>query len=402
MTTASPLTPSGELPSLDGVATSVLRLNPLLRELQSRAPVCRVRTPAGDEAWLVTRHAELKQLLLDERLGRTHADPPNAPPLRPQPHAGHAHQRRGPADRPQDPRRSAVDARPPNFSARRVLNLKPKVEALAEGVLADLVAQGPPADLHANFSMPLSLLVLCELIGVPAEDHGRLITLLTSMAELDSLESAEAGRQALFDYLAELAGRKRTEPGDDVISRLAASGVTDERIAPVTAGLLFAGLDAVASHIDLGVALLSAHPEQCAAALRNPEAMTHAVEEVLRAAKAGSSILPRYASEDVDVAGVTIRRGELVLLDFTLPNFDAQVFTDAETFDITRSPNPHLTFGHGIWHCVGAPLARVQLKTAYTVLFTRLPDLRLAVPVEELQMVGGQLSSALDGLPVTW
>lgn len=401
MTTASPLTPSGELPSLDGVATSVLRLNPLLRELQSRAPVCRVRTPAGDEAWLVTRHAELKQLLLDERLGRTHADPPNAPRFVRNPMLDMLIS----DEDPQTARKTHAEVRSmlaPNFSARRVLNLKPKVEALAEGVLAGLVAQGPPADLHANFSMPLSLLVLCELIGVPAEDHGRLITLLTSMAELDSLESAEAGRQALFDYLAELAGRKRTEPGDDVISRLAASGVTDERIAPVTAGLLFAGLDAVASHIDLGVALLSAHPEQCAAALRNPEAMTHAVEEVLRAAKAGSSILPRYASEDVDVAGVTIRRGELVLLDFTLPNFDAQVFTDAETFDITRSPNPHLTFGHGIWHCVGAPLARVQLKTAYTVLFTRLPDLRLAVPVEELQMVGGQLSSALDGLPVTW
>ncbi|KJY41423.1 cytochrome P450 [Streptomyces sp. NRRL B-1568] len=401
MTTASPLTPSGELPSLDGVATSVLRLNPLLRELQNRAPVCRVRTPAGDEAWLVTRHAELKQLLLDERLGRTHADPPSAPRFVRNPMLDMLIS----DEDPQTARKTHAEVRSmlaPNFSARRVLNLKPKVEALAEGVLAGLVAQGPPADLHANFSMPLSLLVLCELIGVPAEDHGRLITLLTSMAELDSLESAEAGRQALFDYLAELAGRKRTAPGDDVISRLAASGVTDERIAPVTAGLLFAGLDAVASHIDLGVALLSAHPEQCAAALRNPEAMTHAVEEVLRAAKAGSSILPRYASEDVDIAGVTIRRGELVLLDFTLPNFDAQVFTDAETFDITRSPNPHLTFGHGIWHCVGAPLARVQLKTAYTVLFTRLPDLRLAVPVEELQMVGGQLSSALDGLPVTW
>ncbi|MFJ2115498.1 MULTISPECIES: cytochrome P450 [unclassified Streptomyces] len=391
---------SQELPAYRGESPSVLRLSPLLRDLQTRAPLCKVRTPAGDEGWLVTRHAELKQLLHDERLGRAHADLANAPRYVRNPFLDMLV-----VDDADLARKVHAEARAlltPNFSARRVLNLMPKVEAVAEAVLENFLAQGPPADLHSGFSTPMSLGVLSELLGVPAEDRGRLVSALARMGDLGDLAGVQEGQRDLFGYLGELAGRKRTEPADDVISRLCESEPSDERIGPISAGLLFAGLESVAGHIDLGVALFSLHPEQRAAAMGDPGLMAGAVEEILRSAKAGGSVLPRYATDDVEIGGVTIRTGELVLLDFTLSNFDRQVFDAPELFDIRRSPNPHLTFGHGMWHCIGAPLARMQLRTAYTLLFTRLPGLRLARPVEELRVPGGQLSGGLSELPVVW
>ncbi|GAB2809208.1 cytochrome P450 [Streptomyces chlorus] len=394
------MTTSQELPSLKGVPPTVLRLSPLLRELQTSGSVCRVRTPAGDEGWLVTRHAELKELLRDERLARAHPDPANAPRYVHNPFLDMLV-----SDDAEVAHKLHSETRAmltPNFSARRVLNMMPKVEAIAEAVLESFIAQGPPADLHGGFSMPFSLAVLGELIGVPAEDRELLVTLLSQMGGLDDPDTVQDGQQDLFGYLVELAGRKRADPGDDVISRLCVKEPSDARIGPIAAGVLFAGLEAVASHIDLGVVLFGLHPEQLAAAIADPKAMAGAVEEILRSAKAGGSVLPRYATEDVEIGGVTIRFGELVLLDFTLSNFDAQVFDDPEVFDITRSPNTHLTFGHGMWHCIGAPLARMQLQTAYTLLFTRLPGLRLARPIEELQVLGGRLSAGLTEVPVTW
>lgn len=387
-------------PSLAAEARTVLRLSPLLRDLQSRAPVCKVRTPAGDEGWLVTRHSELKQLLHDERLERAHTDPANAPRYVRNPlldllvtddvdgaRAVHAEMRA---------------LLTPQFSARRVLDLAPKVEALAEQALAHLTAQGPPADLHDHFSMPFSLSVLCTLIGVPAAEQGQLIAALAKLGEIDDLPRAQEAQDELFGLLSGLARRKRTAPEDDVISRLSRKVPSDDRIGPIVAGLLFAGLDSVASHIDLGTVLFTQYPDQLAAALADEQLMRSGVEEILRSAKAGGSVLPRYATADVPVGDVTIRTGDLVLLDFTLVNFDRTVFDEPELFDIRRAPNPHLTFGHGMWHCIGAPLARVQLRTAYTLLFTRLPGLRPARPIEELGYSSGQLSAGLRQLSVTW
>ncbi len=265
------MTTSQELPSLKGVPPTVLRLSPLLRELQTSGSVCRVRTPAGDEGWLVTRHAELKELLRDERLARAHPDPANAPRYVHNPFLDMLV-----SDDAEVAHKLHSETRAmltPNFSARRVLNMMPKVEAIAEAVLESFIAQGPPADLHGGFSMPFSLAVLGELIGVPAEDRELLVTLLSQMGGLDDPDTVQDGQQDLFGYLVELAGRKRADPGDDVISRLCVKEPSDARIGPIAAGVLFAGLEAVASHIDLGVVLFGLHPEQLAAAMADPKAM---------------------------------------------------------------------------------------------------------------------------------
>jgi cytochrome P450 monooxygenase len=392
-------TSQDELPLLATEQEGLLRLRPntLLRELQEQAPICRVRTPAGDEAWLVTRYAEVKQLLMDERIGRSHLDPASAPRYVDSPLMDMLIIPDHEAAR--DAHKQARAWLAPNFTARRVMALKPRVEEVASSTLDSFVASGAPADLHGGFSFPFALLVLCELIGVPLDERDRLLEPMQQMGEVDNRDGAEGGMGALFDYAAELAAHKREFPGEDVISRMVQNGATDEQVGAIAANLLFAGLESIASHIDLGVALLTTHPEQRDTALAD---LPLAVEEVLRAAKAGGSALPRYAAEDIEVGGVTIRAGDLVLIDFTLANFDTQAFDDPSRFDVTRSPNAHLTFAHGIWHCVGAPLARVQLQVAFSTLFTRLPSLRLAVPVEELEMRGSGLSDGLGGLPVTW
>ena len=392
-------TSQDELPSLATEREGLLRLRPstLLRDLQEQAPICRVRTPAGDEAWLVTRYAEVKQLLMDERIGRSHLDPASAPRYVDNPLLDMLIIPDHEAARDAHKQTRAWLA--PNFTARRVLNLKPRVEAIAASTLDSFVEPGPPTDLHGGFSFPFALLVLCELIGVPLDERDRILEPLQQMGGVDDRDGAEGGMGAIFAYAAELGARKRAEPGEDVISRMVQNGATDEQVGPIAANLLFAGLESVASHIDLGVALLSTNPGQLEAALAN---LPTAVEEVLRAAKAGGSALPRYAAEDIEIGGVTIRAGDLVLIDFTLANFDTQAFDEPSTFDVTRSPNAHLTFAHGIWHCIGAPLARVQLQVAFSALFTRLPSLRLAVPIGDLQMRGGGLADGLGGLPVTW
>lgn len=390
-----------DLPKLGTGPSAMLRPPELLRDLQEQAPICKVITPAGDEAWLVTRHEEVKELLKDERINRSHADPPNAPRYVDTPFFNLLITDSDP-DEATRLHKSMRALLTPSFSARRLARLRHKVEALAEEMVQALVDKGPPADLHNDFSQPFALQVLYELIGIPVEDRMMILQLMGRMAVLHDPASAEKGAEELFAYISALVGRKRGQPGDDVISRLCEAGVEDERIGTLAAGVLFAGLDSVISHIDVGVLVLANNPDKRDLAMRDAGTMAIAVEEVLRAAKAGSSMLPRWAAGDVEIGDVTIKAGELVLLDFTLSNFDTRAFDEPDTFDVTRVPNPHLTFGHGMWHCIGAPLARVELQTAFSTLFRHLPDLRVAVAPEDLKLETGQLSGGLLELPVTW
>ncbi|MER7988715.1 cytochrome P450 [Streptomyces noursei] len=393
--------PHRDLPSLDLAPPGLLRVSPLLRDLQEQGPVCRVRTPAGDEGWLVTRHTVLKELLHDERIGHSHPDPANA-----------AQYVRNPFldlmitdTDAESARRTHTESRQllaPMFAARRVREMEPRVAAVVDAVLDDFTGHTPPADLHGGVSVPVATTVLCDVIGVPPQSREPLTALLSETAVLGDREGVRRMQRDLYAFVTDLVLRKRVEPGEDIITRLIEGGLSDERVTHLAVGLLFAGLDSVVTIMDHGVVLLASHPEQRAAALADPDVMTRAVEEVLRAAKAGGSILPRYATEDLTVGGETIRAGDLVLFDFSLPNFDERAFDEPERFDVTRSPNPHLTFAHGIWHCIGAPLARIELNTVFTQLFTRLPGLRLAHPADELAVRAGRLSGGLSELPVTW
>ena len=210
---------------------------------------------------------------------------------------------------------------------------------------------------------------------------------------------------SLIGYMRDLVVRKRQEPGDDVLSGLCAAEdgqLTDDEVAFFGAVLLFAGHVTTVGRTEAGILLLLSNPGAREALLRDPSLIEPAVEEVLRASTLGDFDLLRYARADVEAAGATIRAGEAVLLMIEAANKDERVFSEPERFDIARRPNPHLAFGHGPRFCIGAPLARLELRAVLGRLVARFPTLRLAVPLDRLHMQRDLIVSGFAELPVTW
>ncbi len=372
----------------------------------------RVVTPAGDPAWLVTGYDDVKALLSDPRLGRSHPEPDRAArfsnsaifggPMGDDPAAEAGEHARM--------RRLLV----PAFSARRMSELAPRVEAIATQLLDDMLDAGPPVDFHEAVSFPLPALVICELLGVPYEDRDDFRRWSDQAAHITDAELSQAGLAALWNFMHALVDRKRQQPGRDVISELLATADQDpdlssDGIAMLAAALLFAGHETTVAAIDRGVALLLTHPDQYAALQRDPSRVAPAVEEILRSSlpvPSGASDqaggLPRYAHHDIEFGGVSIAAGELVLLGLQGANQDHGTFPEPDRFDTQRTPNQHLSFGHGPRFCIGAPLARVELRILLTALPQRLPTLRLAVPAETLRSRDQLLTGGLVELPVTW
>jgi cytochrome P450 len=380
--------------------TDPLGVAPELRTLQSQGPVHRIRTAVGDDAWLVTGHAQVRQLLDDDRLGRSHPTPQTAA------RTGESALFGGPmgdyATEHADHARMRALLQP-HFSPRHLRALRPRVQTLTTSLLDDMLRQGPPADLHTAVALPLPILVICELLGVPYEDRDQFRAWSTDAANTVDRARSERGLAELFGYCFGLVARKRHEPGDDVISRLCASeGVSDDEAAGLSMALLFAGHETTVVQIGLGALLLLTNPEQWQTLVADPGLVPNAVEEILRAPGNGRGGIPRYAREDLEIAGALVRAGELVLLDNGAANHDPAVFPDPDRVDVTRSAAAHLSFGYGARYCIGAPLARIELQTVFSHLISRFPALRLAVPVEELTMRRDVLTGGLTALPVRW
>jgi cytochrome P450 monooxygenase len=227
---------------------------------------------------------------------------------------------------------------------------------------------------------------------------------LSGVGGVDSAESA-IGAEIFFDYLATLVAQKRAHPGDDLISALCESGHPDELVAGLVSLVSISYL-VTPSNLSAGIALFAANPDQRDKVVGQPELVPEAVEEMLRISKVGESCLPRYASADIEIGEVVIRAGDLVLCDHNSAGYDDRVFDEPERFDVTRSPNPHLAFSYGMTHCIGAPLARIELQEAIAGLLRHLPGLRLTVPIEEIPILGeegeDQLGGGIARLPVTW
>ncbi|MBU2663842.1 cytochrome P450 [Actinoplanes bogorensis] len=390
-----------ELPLVTLDQPTIMTFGDLRLDLQKQAGLCKIRTPAGHEAWLVTRHAEVKALLSDTRLGRSHPDPANAPKFLNNPMLDMLITDAPPAvERQEHMKKQRLYTG--SFAARRVLDQRARVEAISERMLDDILAKGMPADLHGDYSMPFSQEALCDMMGVPDADRTELLSMMDRVGNANDEADSYVGMDTLFAYSLGIAAKVRANPGDNVISRFTEAGLPDQEIATHIVALLFTGLSGLASHIDYGITLFLRNPDQLALAMADPEVMSQAVEEVLRAT-IGSPVLPRYAHEDIELDGKTIKQGELVMIDFSLANYDPRVFEEPFAFRVSRSPNPHFTFSYGMRHCTGAPLVRIVLHVAYSTLFRRIPSLKLAVPYEALHRhPGGRLAGGLAELPVTW
>lgn len=375
-----------------------LELAPLLSELQQDGAVHRVRTVVGDEAWLVTGYEEVRRLLTDDRLGRSHPDPASAARLGASffsgpignydtEHADHARMR------------SLLQ---PQFSPKLMRALRPRVEALTTALLDDLAEHGPPADLHQALALPLPVQVICELLGVPYAERDQFRGWSEAAGDTRDQARAEHGLRELYGYAQQLVARKRTQPGDDIISRLCAEDIGADEITVLSMGLLFAGHETTVVSIDYGVLCLLANPGQRQDLSRDPGRLSAVVEEMLRAPGNGGSGTTRYARTDLRIGEVTVRAGELVLLNTRAANHDPAAFSSPDLFDPTRQGPAHLTFGHGAHYCLGAPLARIELQAVFAQLPARFPQLRLSVPVRQLRLRRDAVTGGLMELPVEW
>ena len=377
-----------------------LQPSPELRTLQARGPVHRVRTATGDPAWLITGYQEVRRLLDDPRLGRSHPDPDRAA------RTGDSALFGGPLGdydtEAADHARMRTLLRP-HFTPGRMRELRPRVEALTAALLDELARHGPPADLVEALAVPLPVLVICELLGVPYHDRDKFRTWTRDAADIRDRTRSEHGLAELFGYGQQLVARKRAMPAGDIISRLCATpGTSDDEIAMMSMFLLFAGHETTVTAIGTGTLLLLTRPAQWRALAEDPALVPAAVEEMLRAGGQGGGGIPRYARTGLRIAGVTIRAGDLVLLDNGAANHDRAVFIDPERFEVTLPPVAHLSFGHGARYCLGAPLARIELQAVFSRLIPRFPALRLAEAAESLTFDRDTLTGGLTRLPVTW
>jgi cytochrome P450 len=380
------------------------------------ARVRRVTTLAGGPAWLVTRYDDVKALLADQRFGRAHPRPERAARVSSSAiFGGPTHDDAAAEDADRARMRRIVG---PVFSARRMAELRPRVAAIVGELLDAMFARTPPVDLHEAVSFPLPALVICELLGVPYADREDFRRWSDDAGNLLDAARAEAGLMQLWQYMRGLVEAKRARSGDDVLSLLLTTPhdgtlMGPDEAAMLGAGLLFAGHETTVTAIDAGVVRLLTNPGQRDALLEDPGLLDGAVEEILRAAlpvhddgpalsdDARNGLL-RYAREDVEFAGVAIAAGDLVLLGLRSANQDAERFPQPARFDVGRSPNPHLTFGFGPRFCLGAPLARLELRELFGALLRRRPDLALAVAPEQLRPRADVLTGGLAALPVTW
>ncbi|MFI6502365.1 cytochrome P450 [Nonomuraea typhae] len=380
------------------------------RELRNKEGIARVRTQAGDEVWLATGYEDVRKLLVDPRLGRSHPEPEKAARVSSSaviggPSGALARSRGAQSDiatekAEHDYLRKLIMK---SFTARRVKALSDHVGSLVEERLDHFATLPQPADLHAELARPVPLLVICQLLGVPFEDRELFRGMSSRMGDMLNREKSQAARDEMSAYMSELILRKRREPAEDLLSDLA--GELDEvgMIAELAGTVLWAGHETTVKRIDYGVLYLLANPDQLELLKADPGLAQGAVEEILRMAVTSVSGMPRYAHEDVEIGDVTIRRGEAVVLLLGVANRDERIYQDPDVFDIRRpQADPHLSFGHGPRLCVGSNLARVELTAVFSRLFQRFPDLRLAVPMEELPRIRGMIADGFAELPVVW
>ncbi|WP_405836046.1 cytochrome P450 [Streptomyces platensis] len=357
-----------------------LELSEEYEQARNRPGLLKVRMTYGEPAWLVTRYAEARFVLGDQRFSRAEGARHD------EPRQSEGRQDSGilGMDPPDHTRLRTLVAKA--FTVRQVEKLRPQVKQLAHGLLDELEAAGPPADLVDRYALPIPVAVICRMLGVPAEDRPRFRVWSDAALSTSSLTAAEfdANMEELRAYMRQLIEEHRRAPQDDLMTALIDARDVNDRLSEVElvdlcVGILVAGHETTATQIPNFVLALLDHPGQLALLRERPELIGGAVEELLRFVPLGSGASQaRYATEDVEVGGTLVRAGTPVLVAVGAANRDALRFDAPGTLDISRTGMQHLGFGHGVHHCLGAPLARLELQEAIGALITRFPDLRLA------------------------
>ncbi|CAM3691784.1 cytochrome P450 [Kibdelosporangium persicum] len=373
--------------------------------LRKERPLCRASLPNEHSVWLVTRYADVRQVLADPRFSREAITRPDAPRLLP---VAAGSKSIFVMDPPEHTRLRKLVGRV--FTTRHVDRLRPRIEHLAGAMVSAMAEQGPPADLIAGLAQPLPITVICEMLGVPHQDHllFREWTDVMLSVSAHSSEEVTAAAAKLRRYLGELIADRQRAPADDLLTTLIkardeSDSLSTEELLAFGETLLMAGYHATTSEIAHAALTLCERPETIRRLHRHRDELPAAVEELLRYSQAGGGVGPiRIAVADMEIGGTTIRAGDAVLPCINSANRDETVFSNAEDLELTRSQNPHLAFGHGIHHCIGAQLGRVELTVALDALLERLGQFTLAVPPDELEWKAGRAFTRPETLPLRW
>ncbi|MFZ3468302.1 cytochrome P450 [Streptomyces sp. 4.24] len=368
-----------------------------LIEARGHGPISRYTHPGGKSGWMITGYDLVRSVLADPRfssrkelLNVVDFEIPPAPPgeflLMDEPQHGRY-------------RKPLVG----KFTARRMRLLTERIEQITTECLDAMEKAGPSADLVTAFAKPIPTIIICELLGVPYEDRASF------QEQIDTFMSGETGEEELIaaytatqNYLAELVAAKRANPTDDVLSELADSDLTNEELQGISLILLAAGFDTTANMLALGAFALLQNPEQLAALRADPALIDQAVEELLRYLSVAKTFM-RTTLEDVEVGGQTIEAGTTVVLSYNTANRDPERYADPHALDLHRQEGGHLAFGHGVHLCLGAQLARIEMRVAFSALLARFPTLRLAVPAEDVSLRPETADIyGVKSLPVTW
>jgi cytochrome P450 len=376
-------------------------------ELRAGCPIARIRFASGDEAVLLTRHADVKQVLADPRFSRQ-LDAEDAARITSDESGGPFGGENTVAGGESHLRWRRIVGR--YFTAKRMAELRPRIEAMAERFVERLVAGGAPADLAAGLGFPLPVWVICRLLGVPDEDRHRFGGWSDTLLNLTRYSQAEidASQADFAAYLTAHFADRRAHPGEDLISELVAvrdagdGRLSDGELLMTAQGLLIAGHETTSNMITKMTAILLADRRRWERLLADPGLVRPAVEELLRFDTNPGIGVPRYLSEPVTTTGGTLPAGTTVICSTGAANRDAAAITAPDEVDLGRAPNAHLAFGAGPHSCIGQALARTELQAVLTVLLRRLPGLELAVPVDRLRSREGLIVGGLEELPVRW
>jgi cytochrome P450 len=390
-----------------------------LAGIRERHPLVRMTYPDGHEGWLATGYQAVRSVLGDRRFSSRYE-------------LMHLPMDGAPSELPPAPVGDLTGIDPPEhtrlrrllvgyFTVRRMRALTERVEEITAAQLDAMEEHGPPVDLVTAFASPVPALVICELLGVPYRDRDSFQRHVYTLTGTSEPEAMAAAWTALHEYLLDLVRVKRAEPGEDVLSALTASDLTDDELAGTGAFLLGAGLDTTANMLGLGTFALLRHPDQlaslradtaivdaCGRRLEGPqarrsgaEAIDTAVEELLRYLTITHTGI-RAALEDVELEGLRIRAGESVTVSMQAANRDPAQFPDPDTLDLRRRAGGHLTLGHGIHQCLGQQLARVEMRVAFPALLARFPALRLDCAPEDVPLRTDSTIYGVHRLPVAW
>jgi cytochrome P450 len=379
-----------------------------LREIRETDGVRTMLSAFGMDVFLVTRHEDIKAVLSDHERFSNGRPPgfvlPGAPNI---PEEEQASARAGNLlglDPPEHQRLRRMLTG--EFTIRRMQRLEPRVVEIVDAQLDALEKAGPPADLVASFALPIPSLVICELLGVPYDDRDDFQRRSARQLDLsipipERMELQRRGRA----YMRSLVERARQQPGEDILGMLVrehGTELSDDELIGIASLLLLAGHETTSNMLGLGTLALLRHPDQLAAVRDDPDAIGPAVEELLRWLSIVHSAIPRITTTDAEISGVAIPAGRLVFVSLPSGNRDADFIGSPEVLDIRRGAPGHLAFGHGVHHCLGAPLARMEMRIAFPALLRRLPGLALAEDFADVAFRSFHFIYGLKSLEVTW